>query len=413
MIGKPVVNIIGSGYAGIEAALFLAGHGVKVHVFSNETMYKESGKAGAENKTLSGEVYEELLTKELCLLGSPLARKKKELKKQNVSCMDPLLLSYGINMISDNENIEIFNANVREISPYEATIIATGQRTDDGLFDYLTNKYGTMKCVKALPIFPVVQGIEDAFVYERGEDFLVSLTEEEYSMIVSEISRQALEEKKENENFRIHQNTIEDLALHFRENLRSYALMPQRVYDAGIKPYATLTLRRCEEGFVMQNISSCLPPHRQEAIFKLLNALRNCKFVRYANINQGKFINPIHMANEFCQSVQEPNVFFAGGVLGLGGHTNSIASGLWTAMNVYKYLGRKQMVKMSPECAFGKLIQKLTKDTSVKIRPLITNDDLLTNNYIVNIEEYVNECYEKSVKALEKFKEEYKNGKYV
>lgn len=413
MINRTVVNIIGSGYAGIEAALFLAGHGVKVHVFSNETMYKESGKLGSENKTISGELYEQLLTKELCLLGSPLARKKEELKKQNVNCMDPLLLSYGLNMISDNENIEVFNANVREISPYEVTIIATGQRTDDKMFEYLTGRYGTMKCVSALPVFPVIEGIEDAFVYQRGDEFLISLTEEEYNMLVSEISRHAMEEKRENESFKIHQNTIEDLALHFKENLRSYALMPQRVYDAGIKPYATLTLKRSEEGFVMQNISSCLPNHRQEEIFKLLNALRNCKFVRYAGINEGRFVNPIHMANEFCQSIQDPNVFFAGGILGIGGHMNSIASGLWTAMNVYKLLGRKQMVKISPECAFGKLIQKLTKDSSVKIRQLITNDDIMQSEYVVNLEEYLDECYQKSVKALEKFKEDYKHGKYV
>lgn len=414
MINKAIVNIIGSGYAGIEAALFLAGHGVKVHIFSNEILYKETGKAGNGEKTLHGQVYENLLTKELCLLGSPLARKKEELKKENVNCMDPLLLSYGINMISDNENIEIFNANVREISPYEVTIIATGQQTDDRLFEYLTGKYGTMKCVNSLPIFPVVEGIEDAFVFQRGEEYLVSLTEEEYNMLVGEICRQTMAEKQENEDFKVQQNTIEDLALHFRENLRSYALIPQRVYEEGIKPYATLTMRRCEEGFALQNISSCLPPHRQEAIFKLLNALRNCKFVRYAGITKGRFVNPIHMVNDFCQSLQEPNVFFAGGVLGIGGHTNSIASGLWTAMNVFKYIGRKQMVRISTECAFGKLIYKLTKDNSAKIRPLLTNDDIMQNDdYIINVEDYINECYEKSVRALEKFKEDYKNGKYV
>ncbi|MBO5394476.1 MAG: FAD-dependent oxidoreductase [Clostridia bacterium] len=412
MINKRVVNIIGSGYAGIEAALFLAGHDIKVHVFSNEKMYKETGKLGGNKQTQSGDVYEKLLTKELCLLGSPLARKKVALSQENVSCIDPLLLSYGLNMINDNENIEVFDATVSEISPFEITIIATGQHTEGKMYDYLINKYGTMKCVRALPVFPIVEGIEDAFVFQRGDEFLVSLTETEYYMFVREIIRHAMEERKNNEEFRIYQNTIEDLALHYKENLRSYAMMPQRVYD-GIKPYATITLKATDQGFAMQNISSNLPEYRQEAIFKMLNAFRNCKFKRYAGITKGRFVNPIHMTSEFCQSNQEKNVFFAGGVMGLGGHINSIASGLWTAMNVYKFIQRKQMVHISTDCAFGKLIQKLTQDKSTKVRPLITNDDILDSSEIIDADRFVEESYQKSVRALEKFKEDYQNGKYV
>ena len=380
--------------------------------FANEKIYKESGKLCGARETLGGKLYEELLTKELCLLGSPLARKKQQLVKENVSCIDPLLLSYGLNMIHDNENIEVFDATVSEISPFEITIIATGQHTEGKMFDYLVNKYGTMKCVRALPVFPIVEGIEDAFVYQRDDEYLVSLTETEYSMLVREIIRHAMEERKSNDEFRVYQNTIEELALHYRENLRSYAMMPQRVYD-GLKPYATITLKRTDDGFIMQNISSNLPQHRQEAIFKLLNAFRNCKFKRYAGIIKGRFVNPIHMTSEFCQSNQEQNVFFAGGIMGIGGHINSIASGLWTAMNVYKLIERKQMVHMSTDCAFGKLIQKLTKDKSSKVRPLITNDDIIKTDEVADYDKFIEESYQKSVKALEKFKEDYQNGKYV
>ena len=40
-ISKPqLVNVIGSGYAGIECALFLAGHGIKVHLFDDEKTYQ-------------------------------------------------------------------------------------------------------------------------------------------------------------------------------------------------------------------------------------------------------------------------------------------------------------------------------------------------------------------------------------
>ena len=413
MINKSVVNIIGSGYAGIEAALFLAGHGVKVHVFSKGEKHKSPPRIGDRTNTLSGEIYEKLLTKELCLLGSPLARKKQQLDQEQTACVDPLLKSFALNMLYNNENIEVFNASMAEISPHEITIIATGQHTDDRMFDYLISKYGTMKCVKSLPQFPVVEGIEDVFVFERGEnEFLISLMQQEYDSFVDEIVSQVMEEKRNNPEFKIHQNTIEELALHYKENLRSYSMMPQRIYE-GIKPYATLIMKRKNDGFELQNISSSLPEYRQEAIFKKINALRNCKIVKEAGVIEGRFVNPVHIANEFGQSWLEKNVFFAGGIMGIGGHVNSIASGLWTALNVYKLLKGQQMVKMPTACAFGKFVSKVSNGGPSKIRPLLTNDDFINVEHIVDSTTYIDESFELSVRALEIFKEEYKNGKYV
>ena len=413
MLNRSVVNVIGCGYGGIEAALFLAGHGIKVHVFSHEKFYKENAQI-EENKTASQQLYESLLEKELALLGSPLIRKKQQLSADGVtSCLDELLLSYGLNMIKNNENIEFFDASISTLSPNEISIIASGPRTDKELFDYLTAKFGSLKCLQALPIFPVIKGIDISKLYQKSEDeFLLPLDEKQYLFLVNRIKLYVMHEKTEDKNFQILPNTIEDLALHHRENLRTYSMMPQMM-EGRERPYATICIKRKREGFILPNISSSLPQFSQGEILRTLCGLENFEFVRPAGVNKGSYINPVHVVNEFCQSRQEPVIFFAGGIMGMGGHLNCIASGLYTAMNVYKYIQDKQMIGMSEDAALGKFIKKLTKENITKPRPLIISEEILEDVEEEDLEKISAKCLEKSLAALEKFKEEYKNGKYV
>ena len=411
MLSKNVVNVIGCGLAGIETALFLAGHGVKVHIFGHEKVYKEDELEPRNNE--NGVIYEKLLMKELCMLGSPLARKKKELEQSGANCIEQLLVSYGLQLVKNHKNISFFNALLSEVNPFELTVIATGPKTEQKMFDHLVSRYGTMKCVTGLPVFPVVRNLFEALLCQRSKDeYLLSLTETEYNAFVEAIIKEALEEKRENEDFKIAQYTMEEFALHYKENLRSYAMMPQRVFD-GLKPYATMVLKLTDEGFEIANLSSALPKERQERIFKTLTAFKDMVFVRPAGIRKGHYVNPIHIASQYFQSIQDKNIFFAGGIMGIGGGANIIASGLWCGMNVFKLFEQKRMVSMPRETAFGKLIQKITMESSTKTRPMITNNDIMTFDSTLSEEEQFDKCLEESFKGLERFKEEYKNGKYV
>jgi len=64
-------------------------------------------------------------------------------------------------------------------------------------------------------------------------------------------------------------------------------------------------------------------------------------------------------------------------------------------------------------CAFGKFIQNLTGESSTKTRPIIGYDEIIKIDADENLEEFVKVSFDKSLYALEQFKEEYKNGKYV
>lgn len=410
MISTNVVNVVGCGLAGIETALFLAGHGVKVHVFDAGKTYEENQ---IEENTDAGDLYESLLMKELCLLGSPLARKRQELLDKGETDIDEKLIKYGLSLVKNHKNINFFNTIVSEINPFETTIIATGPQTDGKMFEYLTSRYGTMKCVGGLPIFPIFKKVFDALFYQQDNgDYVVSLTEQEYYNFVEIIGREAMEEKRDNEDFKILPNTMEELALHYRDNLRAYAMMPQRVFD-GLKPYATMLFKLTDYGLELANFSSSLPLARQERIFHSLTALKEAEIVKPAGIKKGCYVNPINIASRFFQSIQDKNVFFAGGLMGIEGTANVIASGMWCAMNVYKFVEKKKMVPMSTDTMFGKLVNKLTQENTTKTRPLITNNDFIEFDSKMSARRQYDVKLEISMKGLERFKEDYKNGKYV
>ena len=402
MLNRNFVNVIGCGYAGIEAALFLAGHGIKVHVFGNEKLYR-NGKVSSFSKG----VYQDCLRKELSLFGSPLARKEEQLEKEgHEKCLEQLILTYGINLLKNNRNIEFFDASVCEINPSEINIIATGPRTEEKFFKSLTNRYGSMRCLNHIPKFPIIANINSYMLYENRDGSLVMpITREGYETLEKMIAQIAQEKKLVDKNFEIVPNTIEALALHGKETLRAYAMIPQRM-GVGIKPYACLYLIKKGDGYQVQNFASCLSDEEQLKIFQSIDVFRDCQIIESSEMVAGTFISTLQMVNEYSQSKQDDNIFFAGGILGVTGHLNCIASGLWTALNVYKYIQGKRMVGMPEECAIGKLIKKLTKENALKTRPLIRNGDIM--------EKMDDACWErKSLLALEKFKEDYKNAKYV
>lgn len=402
MLNRNFVNVIGCGYAGIEAALFLAGHGIKVHVFGNEKLYRE-GKVSSFSKG----VYQDLLRKELSLFGSPLSRKEEQLEREgHQKCLEQLILTYGINLLKDNRNIEFFDANVCELNPGEINIIATGPRTEEKFFKSLSQRYGSMKCLNHVPKFPIITNIDSYMLYENRDGTLaMPITRECYEMFEKMIVQIAQERKKKDKKFEIVPNTIEALALHGNETLRAYAMIPQRM-GVGIKPYACLYLIKKGEGYQIQNFASCLSEEEQLAILRSINVFRDCQVEECGEMISGTFINTLQMVNEYSQSKQDDNIFFAGGILGVAGHLNCIASGLWTALNVYKYIQGKRMVAMPEDCAIGRFIKKLTKENALKTRPLIRNSDIIEKMDDVDWEK-------KSLLALEKFKEEYKNAKYV
>ena len=157
---QEIVNIIGGGYAGTEAALTLAKYGVKVHLFDLKSEENEPPIFLDENS--------QVLKNELLALQSSLAKylKNGERIKQNFD-----------EIWQKTENLCVFHKKITEIALSEPTIIATGPNTDPAFFAQLDNILGPAKCHFSQPQLPIIAGIEDKLT-KRGENYYFPLSKQ-------------------------------------------------------------------------------------------------------------------------------------------------------------------------------------------------------------------------------------------
>lgn len=387
------VNIIGCSFAGIETALFLAGHGLKVHVFNTLNGANEN----IEENNVS--VLDRLLLKELSLLGSPLAKEKIT---KNVSNKD--LYDFGLNMLKDNENIEFFDASISELNPREINVIAMPNCLNQNICGFLKEKYGSMKVLDNFPYFPIVDNVGELLLVKNNakeNEYLYHLNEKEYLNFINQVVDEINKLKNDKE---FQKNTIESLVDEGRECLKKYMMQPIISDGVKSKPYASMRLKRCKKGFEIQNFVTNLPKSSQNRIIRSLIPFKNAIIIDEAFTKKGIYLNSKYVINKFGQSQHEENIFFAGEILGLDGYIESMASGLAVGMNVLKFVCGKRMINLPCKTAIGKIMTANCCDEGISVLKSFKN-----KIYENKLEEY----YNVSKKELDKYKEDYINGKYV
>lgn len=396
---RKFVNIIGAGFAGIECALFLANHGVKVHIFDSGKIFEKD--VFDENISLTKEKTQELLVKELEKLGSPMIR---EGKLKGLSEEEILLL--GKRLICEHPNIKVINTCVHELNPYEVTIIATGSYTDEGMSDFLVRYFGGMLCHSHMPLYPIFKkdGVE---LEERNGFKLLGLSYDGYIKFIDAIIAQVQEIGLEEEQ--MISGTMEKLVFDSKNSLRDFALRPI-LTERDKAPYATLKFGQNDKGLLGVGLASTLPLNCQEKIFSNIEYLRNAPLVATAKMLKVCQISSPYVVSEFHQSLINKNIFFAGSILGITGYVDCIASGLYTALSVFKYVRDCEMVKLSSLTAIGKMAEMIA--TQERIMGGFLEDYQIFSNAEIEKEDIVDLFAKRSFDQLAQFKEDY-NGKYV
>lgn len=395
---RKFVNVIGCGFAGIECALFLASHGIKVHVFEGGKV--EERDVYDEKSSAVKKLTEELLVRELERLGSPLI-KEGRLNGFN----ERGIISLGKRLLEEHPNVKIISASIHEINPHEVTVIATGSYTDEGMSEFLVRNFGGMLCHSFLPIYPVFD-CDGNGLYKRGDNLLLGLSYEDYlkfiNGVVDEIRQKGLEKEA------LPPRSLERLVYEGKNALRDFSLRPVLVGNE--KPYASIKFSKTENGLVGVGLASTLPRASQERIFSNIDYLKDCRLISKGRMLKICQISSPYMVSEFHQSLMNKNIFFAGAILGISGYVDCIASGLYTALNVLKYVQERAMVKLSNKTAVGKMAEVISSQDRknggfLEDYQIFSKEDL-KNKDIVNI------FARRSMVELAIFKEEY-NGKYV
>lgn len=383
-----VVQVIGAGLAGCEAANTLAAFGHKVRLYEQKPL-KRSPAHIADGfaelvcsnsfKASRTESAAGLLKAEMRLLGSLslIVANTCAVLAGGALAVDRKLFSEGMTKaITDNPNIEVVRGEVTDIDEDAVTVVATGPLTDGALAERLEDLCGK----KALSFYdaaaPIVlaDSIDHAKVYaasryNRGsEDYLNCYFDKNtYERFHSELAGADTAKHREFEDFTVYEGCmpIEKLAKRGLDAMRFGPLKPVGLInpETGHRPWAAVQLRKENTVASMYNIvgfQTNLTFSEQKRVFSLVPGLENAEFVRYGVMHRNTFLNSPKVLNTTLNLKQHPNIFVAGQLTGFEGYMESAASGILAGRFVNDYLSGKKSEVPGKNTMCGSLLNYIT-----------------------------------------------------
>ncbi len=403
------VRVIGAGLAGSEAAIYLAKNSIDVELIEMRPKYT----TGAHKTELPAEFVcsnslgsmdllnsSGLLKKEAQMLGSILIEQAviNSVPAGNSLAVDRTGFSKAIDeIIKNHPNITLINEKYDEIDFNVPTIIATGPLTDEKLCKNIKEVFSEEDFHFYDAIAPIVEkssiNFEKAFYasrWDKGEaDFInCPMNEEEYKNfynILINAKRAPLKdfEAKYFEGCM----PIEVMASRGIDTLRFGPMKPVGLFDKRIETsfkknqfWAVVQLRQDDKIADFYNLvgfQTNLVWSEQKKLIQSIPGLENAIITRYGVMHANTFINSPKILNKHLQSKKYPNIFFAGQLTGVEGYVESIATGLFAAINIKKYINDTPMITLSNSTMLGALIDYITFDNHKNFEPQNSNWGIL------------------------------------
>lgn len=434
MLNNNYVKVIGAGLAGSEAAYFLAQHGIKVKLYE----MKSIKKTPAQNSENFAElVCSNSLKNEQPLSASGLL--KQELKQLDcflLKCAESTRVPSGNSLSVDREafsslvtntlkshpNIEIIDEVVKTIDVDIPTIIATGPLCDDDLFKNISSLIGDDNCYFYDAIAPIISS--DSIDYSRAfwanrydqgasKDYLnCYMYKDEYDIFVNELVHAERAKLHTFEKVKVFEGcmAIEILASRGEKALRFGPLKPVGLSKKvqGEKPYAIVQLRKENvDGSCLNMVGfqTNLTYGEQKRVFRLIPALKNAEFLRYGSMHRNSYICAPKCLNVYSQLRKYPNIFIAGQISGVEGYVESIASGLYSAINMLLYLKGKTLQSLPKTTIIGALMDYLANADANNFQPMNANYGIIECQDFADKTQKRKQILEISQKEIKKFKE--------
>lgn len=400
------VIVAGGGLAGSEAALYLADRGIEVllyemrpdkstgaHTGSDFAEFVCSNSLGSTGtSSASG-----LLKEEALLLGSTLMKTAFDTRvpSGNSLSIDRHGFSAKItDLINNHPNIKVVRGEVVKIPQNTPAIIATGPLTSDTLCNDIKCLTGEENFHFYDAIAPIVKkesvNFEKAFYasrWNKGEaDFInCPLNKEEYENFYSIISTaQRAELKSFEAKYFEGCMPVEVLASRGKDTLRFGPMKPVGLFDERTRKqehknyqfYAVVQLRQDDKEADLYNLvgfQTNLKWGEQKRLINAIPGLEEARIVRYGVMHANTFINSPKILNKTLQVKNKPDLFFAGQITGVEGYSESITTGLFAAINMYRLLKGEKPIELKPVCMLGALIDYITFEGHKSFQPVNSN----------------------------------------
>jgi len=428
-----MVEIIGGGLAGCEAAMQLAKRNISVNLYEmrpkNTFAHKGSDLAElvCSNSLKSVELTNAhgLLKEELTHLDSFVLTiaKKNKIPGGKALVVDRDKFSKDITeIINKNPKINLIRKEVKNI-PEGIIIIATGPMSSENIINRIKDITGQNFLYFTDAIAPIITkeciNFNKCFYasrYNVGKDYInCPFSKKEYEDFVeSIISAEKLDINKDKEIFFQGCMPVEELAKRGQDTLRFGLLKPKGIFSPNNEKefYAICQLRRetkTGDYWNMVGFQTRLKFSEQKKVFSKIPGLENIEIIRYGQAHKNIYINSPKLLEENSFFLKKkPKIAFAGQITGVEGYVESIATGLLTAIEVNNKIKNIDNIFPDEFTILGGIIKKINT-ISKNYQPFASSFSLvpLENIRIRNKKEKKKFLSERAIEHIVEWKRKY------
>lgn len=426
------IKIIGAGLAGVEAAWFLANHGVDVtlceqkphkhspaHSSNNFAELVCSNSLKADRLSSAGG----LLKAEMRLFGSICLKAADECR---VAAGGALAVNrddfsnFITEKIKNHPKITVEYGEVTAIPDDDYVIIASGPLTDGELYkdiqrkcgDYLSFYDAAAPIVNADSIDMSSAFTQSRYSDDEGDYINCPLNKEEYEAFYDALINAESATLHEFDKPTVYEGCmpIEIMAKRGADTIRFGPMKPVGLRDphTGHRPWAVVQLRKENASGSMYNMvgfQTNLKFGEQKRVFSMIPALKNADFTRYGVMHRNTFICSPKLLDSFFNLKADRRIYFAGQITGVEGYMESAMSGIVAALGVYCSMRGQEIESLPYNTMMGALCAYISDPTVTDFQPMGANFGILPKpeQRIKNKQERYTLIAENAIKRMKEY----------
>ncbi|WP_390404391.1 methylenetetrahydrofolate--tRNA-(uracil(54)-C(5))-methyltransferase (FADH(2)-oxidizing) TrmFO [Lacticaseibacillus jixiensis] len=396
----PVVNVIGAGLAGSEAAWQIAQAGVAVNLYEMRPVATTPAHHTADFAELV--CTNSLRANQISNAVGLLKEEMRHLNSVIMTAADATAVPAGGALAVDREtfsqtvtqklrqhpNITVINEELNQI-PAGITVVATGPLTADALAEQIAALNGT----EGLHFFDAAAPIIDANSidmdivykksrYDKGDAAYLNcpMTKDEFMTFWQALVNAEVAKGHGFEDLTVFEGCmpIEVMAQRGVQTMLFGPLKPVGLADprTGRDPYAVVQLRQDNAAASLYNIvgfQTHLKWGEQKRVFSLIPGLEHLDIVRYGVMHRNTYMNSPQVLLPTYESQKRPQSFFAGQMTGVEGYVESAASGLVAGINAARMAQGQDLLTFPKQTQIGAMAEYITHASPQHFQPMNAN----------------------------------------
>lgn len=297
--------------------------------------------------------------------------------------------SYITDKITSHPRIELRRQEITRIPEEGTVIIASGPLTSEALSTDIARLTGTDHLYFYDAIAPIIEADSidlsrawRASRYGKGGDDYINcpLDKEAYFSFVEALKAADKVAARDFEKM-IHFEgcmPIEEMAQRGEMTLAFGPMKPVGLPDprTGREPFAVVQLRQDDKHATLYNMvgfQTKLTYPEQRRIFRTIGGLEQARFARLGSVHRNTFINAPSCLDRTLQLKTDPRIFFAGQISGVEGYVESAAMGFLAGIFAPRWMHDEAIPLPPAETALGALVAHLADSEPEGFQPMNVN----------------------------------------